>query len=99
MDYVARSPTQASTCWPLLCSRVNKTDVVSALRDSQPSTYITVVRSYESTDQGSTPDLRHEVGLGEIGGNSTVIRLQTLKNQSVLTAQKNQVAVRKTATT
>lgn len=71
MDYVARSLTHVSTCWHL-CSRsvlgtdnarVNKMDIVSALRDSKPSTCLTTVRSYESIGQGTTHDLRDGVGL------------------------------------
>jgi len=44
-------------------ARVNKVDIVSALRDSKPGTCLTAVRGYESIGQGTAHDLRDGVGL------------------------------------
>lgn len=67
MDYVARkSNPRVHLLAPTVLqvsARVNKMDIISALRDSQPSTCITTVRSYKSKDQGTTHDLKDGVGL------------------------------------
>lgn len=71
-------------------SRVNEMDIVSALRNSQPSMFITIVRSYESIDQGSTHGLWDRVGLEKIQGDFTLSLLSDgkLKNQSVVAVQE-----------